>query len=115
MEKKVYITKTSSFFPNEPVRNDEMENYLGLIGNKPSRVKNIVLRQNGITQRYYALNTNQEVTHSNAKLAALSIRKLFDTEEELNKMEALVCATTSPDQYLPSHAAMVHGELLKNL
>lgn len=113
MEKKVYITKTSSFFPNDPVKNDEMENFLGLIGNKPSRVKNIVLRQNGITQRFYALNTNQEVTHTNAQLAALSIKKLFDSEEELNKIEALVCATTSPDQYLPSHAAMVHGELLK--
>lgn len=113
MEKKVYITKTSSFFPNEPVKNDDMENYLGLIGNKPSRVKNIVLRQNGIMQRYYALNTNQEITHTNAQLAALSIRKLFDNEEELNQIEALVCATTSPDQYLPSHAAMVHGELLE--
>lgn len=113
MEKKVYITKTSSFFPNEPVKNDDMENYLGFIGNKPSRVKNIVLRQNGIMQRYYALNTNQEITHTNAQLAALSIRKLFDNEEELNQIEALVCATTSPDQYLPSHAAMVHGELLE--
>ena len=47
MEQKVFITKTASYFPNEPVENEEMEDYLGLIGGKPSRVKNIILHQNG--------------------------------------------------------------------
>ncbi|KWW24001.1 MAG: 3-oxoacyl-(Acyl-carrier-protein) synthase III, partial [bacterium F082] len=39
MVQKVYITKTASFFPNLPVGNDEMEDYLGYIGGKKSRVK----------------------------------------------------------------------------
>lgn len=56
MEQKVFITKTASYFPNEPAGNEEMEDYLGLIGGKPSRVKNIILRQNGIKRRFYALN-----------------------------------------------------------
>ena len=45
---EVYIINTSSFFPNNPVSNDEMEDYLGYINDTPSRSKAIVLRNNGI-------------------------------------------------------------------
>ena len=31
MAKEVFITRTSSYFPNNPVENEEMEDYLGLI------------------------------------------------------------------------------------
>lgn len=55
-DNKVYITKTSSFFPNNPVENDEIEAYLGRIGDKKSRVMPIILRQNGIKKRYYAID-----------------------------------------------------------
>ena len=108
MVKEVYITKIASFFPNSPVGNDEMEDYLGLIGGKPSRVRNIILRQNGIKQRFYALTKNQEITHTNAELASLAIKKML-TSDELNRIEVLCCGTSSPDQYIPSHASMVHG------
>jgi len=42
---------------------------LGLIGGKPSRVKSIVLRQNGIKTRYYGLDKEHKMTYSNAQLA----------------------------------------------
>ena len=42
--KKVYITATSSYFPNEKVENDDMELYLGKLGDKPSRLKSLVIR-----------------------------------------------------------------------
>lgn len=45
MAKEVFITRTSSYFPNNPVENEEMEDYLGLIGGRPSRVRSIILRQ----------------------------------------------------------------------
>lgn len=105
----VFITKTSSYFPNEPVGNDEMEDFLGMIGGKPSRVRSIILRQNGIKCRYYALDKNQHITHTSAQLAALSIKKML-TPDELGKVQVLSCGTASPDQFLPSHASMVHGE-----
>ena len=44
--REVYITRVSSFLPNRVVENDNMEQYLGLIGDKPSRTRSIVLRQN---------------------------------------------------------------------
>lgn len=114
MSKEVFITTVTSYFPNSPIDNNSMEDYLGLISGVHSRVKNIVLRQNGIKQRFYAVNTKQEMTHTNAELAQLSIQKLL-TEAllPLQELELLACATASPDQVLPSHASMVHGLLKK--
>lgn len=109
MEQKVFITKTASYFPNAPVGNEEMEDYLGLIGGKPSRVKNIILRQNGIKRRFYALNKQQQVTHSNAQLVASSIMNLLPRQSDRDKIQVLTCGTSTPDQMLPSHASMVHG------
>lgn len=110
-EKSVYITGVSSFLPNHPVGNEDIELYLGKIGNKPSRVRSIVLRQNGIKTRYYGLNTKQEITHSNANIARQAIDKLFEDGHIPEGVSLLVCGTSTPDQMLPSHASMVHGEL----
>ncbi|WP_339740509.1 beta-ketoacyl-ACP synthase III [uncultured Sunxiuqinia sp.] len=113
MKTAVFINSVSKFLPNAPVSNDDMERYLGLINGKPSRVKRIVLKQNGIRSRYYALDKNQKMTHTNAELAFRSITKLFPDEQIPDDIEVLACATGNPDQLLPSHASMVHG-LMKN-
>jgi 3-oxoacyl-[acyl-carrier-protein] synthase-3 len=107
----VYITNTSSFLPNEPVENDAMEALLGLIDDKPSRSKRIVLRQNGIQSRYYALTHEGKITHTNAGMTAKAIEALETTNMSIQELEVLVCGTSIPDQLLPSHASMVHGEL----
>ena len=109
--REVYINKISAFFPNEPVDNKSMESVLGMVDGKPSLVKRIVLRSNGIKTRYYAIDPQtNETTHSNAKLAAKAIEKLEKNGFDIDKAELLVCGTTTPDQLLPSHALMVHGE-----
>lgn len=79
MDKNVYITKLSSFLPNEPVENDEMEDSLGYIGGHSSRIKRIILGQNQIKQRYYAIKGGN-YTHTNAELMANAIAGLFDDE-----------------------------------
>ncbi len=110
--KEVYITRTSTFFPNNPVSNDEMEEYLGYINNKPSKSKRIVLRNNGITNRYYALEKGGKATHTNAQMTALAIKQLFNEHpRDLGTVELLACGTSSPDQLMPSHGVMVHGWL----
>ena len=114
--KDVYITRISKILPNDPISNDEMELVLGQINGQPSKARRIVLRNNGIKQRYYAINKKGEFTHSNAKLTQEAISKLFDQSFTENDMELLCCGTSTPDQLLPSHAAMVHGLLAnKNL
>ncbi|MDR3681285.1 MAG: beta-ketoacyl-ACP synthase III [Flavipsychrobacter sp.] len=109
---QVYINSTSSFFPNEPVANDDMEQYLGYIDNKPSKSKKIVLRNNGIVNRYYALDKNHKSTHTNAEMTAQAVRALFKKDPaEIKTVELLSCGTSSPDQMIPSHGVMAHGQL----
>ena len=70
---QVYIIKTASFLPNDPVSSDEMEEYLGLINGKPSKSKKIVLRNNGIKRRFYAISKEGVATHTNAEMTALAV------------------------------------------
>jgi len=108
----VYITDTSKFLPNEPVANNDMEEYLGFINGKPSKSKSIVLRNNAITNRYYALSKGGKSTHTNAQMTALAVKELFkDDPEKLKDIDLLSCGTSSPDQMMPSHGAMTHGWL----
>ena len=110
---EVYITKSSKFLPNNPISNDEMENMLGLINDETSKARRIVLRNNGIKNRFYAIDENGNPTHSNADLTFLAIKGLFDDHFTSKNIELLSCGTSTPDLLLPSHAAMVHG-LLQN-
>ncbi|TSJ39383.1 StlD/DarB family beta-ketosynthase [Mucilaginibacter corticis] len=108
----VYITNTSKFLPNEPVPNDDMELYLGYINDKPSKSKSIVLRNNGIKTRFYALTKGGKPTHTNAEMTALAVKELFkDNLAEMQETELLSCGTSSPDQMMPSHGVMTHGWL----
>jgi 3-oxoacyl-[acyl-carrier-protein] synthase-3 len=106
----VYITRLSKYLPNEAIANDEMESVLGMVNGKPSKARAIVLRNNGIKTRYYALR-NGERTHTNMGMAAEAIRALFDEKLPIENLEMITAGTTSPEQILPSHAAMIHGEL----
>ncbi len=110
----VFITKASTYLPNEPVSNDEMETYLGYINEKPSKAKALILRNNKITTRYYALDQEGKPTHTNAQITAKAVEGLFDENFGKEDIELLSCGTTSADQIQPSHASMVHGELNLN-
>ena len=107
----VFINKAGKFLPNEPVSNNDMEAYLGMVDGKPSKARAIVLRRNGIKQRYYALDKEGNTTHTNPQMAAKAIRSLLSDSLSLDDIDLLSCGTSTPEQILPSHASMVHGEL----
>ncbi len=109
----VYINKMSRFLPNKAIQSDEMEDYLGYIKGTKSRAKGIILRNNGIKTRYYALDKEGNYTHTNSELVFEAIKEIEKNGFDLNMLELLAVGTTSPDQLLPSHASMVQG-LLKN-
>jgi 3-oxoacyl-[acyl-carrier-protein] synthase-3 len=89
-----------------------MEQYQGYIDNKPSKSKKIVLRNNAITTRYYALDKNKKATHTNAEMTALAVKELFkNTDAKIEETDILSCGTSSPDQIMPSHGVMTHGWL----
>ena len=108
MLSEVYINQTASFLPFDPVSNDEIEAVLGMVGGKPSRARRVILRSNGIQTRHYAIDrATGRVVMTNAQLTAQAVMALG----EIGSVELLSCGTSSPDQMLPSHAVMVHGEL----
>jgi len=107
----VYINKITKYLPGEAISNQEMESYLGLIDDKPSKAKPIILRNNGIKTRYYALDKNGKATHNNATLTKQAIALLFDENFGAEDIALLSTGTATPDQLLPAHASMVHGLL----
>lgn len=113
MTAKAFITDIASFLPNAPVDNNSIEKVLGMVNGKPSRSRKIVLRNNGIQTRYYAIDpATGRHTHTNAKMAAEAVRALAKKANfDLNLLECLCTGTSSPDLVQPSHGHMVHGEL----
>jgi 3-oxoacyl-[acyl-carrier-protein] synthase-3 len=108
MSNEVFLTRTASFLPLEPVDNDEIEQVLGMVCGRPSKARRIVLRSNGIQKRHYALDrATGEPVMTNAQMAAQAVRGLG----ELSGVGCLAAATSHPDQMLPGHGVMVHGEL----
>jgi 3-oxoacyl-[acyl-carrier-protein] synthase-3 len=107
----VFITKASRFLPNDPVENDDMEAFLGMVDGKPSKARRVILRPNGIKQRYYALDKDGNVTHTNVQMAANAVLGLLDDQLTIDDIDLLSCGTGSPEQLIPSHGVMVHGEL----
>lgn len=112
MIQPVYINRISAFLPHEPVSNEQMEQRLGQVGARPSRARKLVLRSNGICSRHYAIDPQTlQPTYTNAQLAAAAIRGLCDADASLEQIECLVASSSQPDQVMPNHAVMVHGEL----
>ena len=112
MSHQVYINNSSAFLPNEAVSNDAMESLLTPVAKRPSRVRKLILRSNKIRSRYYAITPETGLaSHTNAQLAAEAIRKLGAQGCNIDIIEVLACGTTLPDQLMPNHALMVHGEL----
>jgi 3-oxoacyl-[acyl-carrier-protein] synthase-3 len=113
MTRNAYITDLASFLPNAPVVNDDIEKVLGQVNGKPSRSRKIVLRNNGIQTRYYAIDpATGRHTHTNAQMAAEAVRALGRKSGlNLQTLACLCAGTSSPDLVQPSHGHMVHGEL----
>lgn len=113
MTPTVYINDIAGFLPNDPVDNEHIEQVLGMIDGKPSRSRRLVLRNNGIKTRYYAIDPiTGKYTHNNAQMTAEAVRALSKKSGiKLRDIELLSCGTSSPDQIKPSHGHMVHGEL----
>jgi 3-oxoacyl-[acyl-carrier-protein] synthase-3 len=107
-----YITAIGKFLPGEPIDNDHMESYLGQINQRPSKVKNRILKSNGIQQRYYALDQQQKTLYSNSDMAAYAVRDLLNQVNlDPKAIDLLACGTTLPDLLVPGFASLVHGAL----
>lgn len=107
-----YINNIGKFLPGNSIANDEMESYLGKIYGRASRVRKKILKSNGIQQRYYALDKQQNTTYSNSQMAAYAAKDVLSRANlEPQAIDLLACGTTWPDLLVPGFASLVHGEL----
>jgi len=109
----VYIESIAALLPGRPITNGEIEAVLGRVGGQRSRARAVVLRRNGIRQRHYCFDPeSRQWDYTGASLAAACGREaVAKAGMALDDVSFLCCATTTPDQVLPPHAAMVQGEL----
>ncbi|MFN8015419.1 MAG: 3-oxoacyl-[acyl-carrier-protein] synthase III C-terminal domain-containing protein [Acidimicrobiia bacterium] len=109
---EAYITGFGEFLPGNPVDNDHIEDHIGIVGNKVSKYKNLVLRQNKIKTRYYASNSDGSFEYTVAELAAEAIKNAFSKSQALIEDVDFLCSSCSiHDSILPGLASMIHGNL----
>lgn len=109
----VFITDLAAFLPGPPISNQELDDYLFGADRISAKTRKIILQNNGIATRHYALELGTgRLTHSNRELTAEAVRALCARGRcRLDQIACLSCGTASPDQLMPGHASMVHGEL----
>lgn len=109
---RVYIQAAGFHLPGEPVNNEAMDDYIAPINRISLRIKNKILAENGIQQRYYAIDKNGCTVISHTRLAANAIEDCLQrTNIKLEDVSLLAMGSTGSDALIPGFAAMVQGEM----
>ena len=108
----VYITSTGAFLPGPPVDNDEMEEILGLVHGKKSRLKRRILKANGIVTRHYAIDKDHNTLFSASDMAVKAGEQCLEQSTlSTSQVKMLSCATTQGDMVIPGFGSMVQAGL----
>jgi 3-oxoacyl-[acyl-carrier-protein] synthase-3 len=108
----VYITGTGAYLPGPAIDNDQIEQILGLVHGKPSRLKQKILAANGIKRRHYAINEQHETLESNAELAAQAGQRCLQSVGLAPAAVSLLSVATSQgDLVLPGFGSMVQAQM----
>ena len=108
----VYINNTGRYLPGPAIDNDNIESILGLVNNKPSRLKTKILKSNGIETRHFAINKDHSTLISNAEMAAKAgLDCLKSSAISVRGIDMLSVATSQGDLILPGFGSMVQAEL----
>lgn len=109
---RVYLQSASYFMPGEPVDNVRMDDYIAPLNRISSRIKSRILAENGIKQRYYAIDTQGNTVMSNAALASNAIRDCLQrAQTDLSAVSFLASGSSGGDTLMPGFANMIQGEL----
>lgn len=108
----VYVTRSGHHLPGPAVDNDQIEEVLGRVNGKPSRLKARILKANGIRQRHYAIDAEHRTTISNAEMAARAGAACLEAAG-LGKRDLglLSVATSQGDLVLPGFGSQVQAAL----
>jgi len=105
-----FITSAGQFLPGDPVGNADMEAYIGCLSPSSSRMGKLVLRQNGIRARHYAMRRDGTTDWTSAGLAAQAVADCLQRAEiDPGTVGFLATATTQGDGLVPGLASGVHA------
>ena len=107
-----FITRTGAFLPGEPIGNASIPAYLGTLWGE-AKVRERVLKANGIKQRHYALDRHQNATHDVYELAGLAVEKCLEGADLEAPISYLSAGSTHTPLNGPGLSSMLHGELAK--
>ena len=109
---RVYLQSAGYFMPGAPVTNEQMDAYIAPLNRMSSRIQRRILAENGIRQRYYAIDTEGATVFSNAQLAAHAIRDCLQRGgSDLGQVSLLASGSSGGDTLMPGFANMIQGEL----
>lgn len=108
----VYVTASGQFLPGEPVTNDRMADHIGRLSPQAERMGRLVLRQNRIKTRHYAMQPDGSTEWTIAKMMGAAMRDTLDNAEiDAKQIGYLATSTAQNDLMVPGLASQVHGEL----
>ena len=105
-----YITGTGAYLPGEPIDNEHLHEYLGRVIGE-GRVKSKILKANGIETRHYALDKNQNATHTLYELAAQAVRNCLPQDDASLHIDYLSAGTTHAPYLAPGVSSILHDHL----
>ncbi|MDG1552380.1 MAG: 3-oxoacyl-[acyl-carrier-protein] synthase III C-terminal domain-containing protein, partial [Candidatus Poseidonia sp.] len=101
-----------AFLPGPPISVGEVEGILGAVHGKPSSLRVQIQKANKIETRHYAIDENQNTTHSNTEMASNAAEQCLDRAFlTRDKVGMLAVASTQGDLPAPGMASMVQAEL----
>jgi 3-oxoacyl-[acyl-carrier-protein] synthase-3 len=112
MYKKVFLVGTGSYLPGEPVSNEQIDKYIKPLNSKSNRLRNMILRENGIETRHYGIDEDGQTRVSLAEMGASAIREaLASARLRIDDLDMLTAGTCAGDLLIPGFANMLQGEL----
>ena len=116
-----FITQTGCFLPGPSVSNDQIEKYLGSVEGE-EEVKKTILKMNGIINRHYAQDDQQQPTFDVYQLACEAIENCLAKRDQSNDGQTprpvtlLTAGTTYAPLGGPGIGSILHSQLQqKNL
>ncbi|MEG0046468.1 MAG: beta-ketoacyl-ACP synthase III [Comamonas sp.] len=108
----VYLQSAGMFLPGSPVDNAGMDAYVAPLNRISGRIKQRILAENGIQQRYYAIDGAGQTVFSNTQMAAGAITEtLALAGKTLADVGYLSSGSSGGDALMPGFASMIQGEM----
>lgn len=108
-----YITSTGAYLPGKPINNKSIQQYLGKVFGE-GQVRDSILKANRIEFRHYALDKQQNATHSIYELASEAVKDCLPQDRNSLNIDYLSAGTTLAPLIAPGISSILHDQLSKD-